>query len=207
MNPRYLVSAALMSAALSGPAMAEDITWSFVGMCENALCKPGGPDATTPASVTATITFSDLTWEALADGGFQASVSDAFDFGYAGPAANLPVGSAPVNSDLSYAYSSTPSVDGIYKFDILWGEGIGGAPALGYLSGGASGWNFGTYLLLGIPPFIPLPIRLDSNSSPIPGQWNVSAVPEPGSLGLLGVGFAGTLAWVSRRRKASLATA
>ena len=207
MKRSSLLGAALFAASLSGQVMATNTVLRFTGLCENALCNAAGANGTTQSTVSATLTLSDLTWDLIATGGYEASVSDAFDFGYLGPNSFLNAGTTQLNGDKSYFYSATPSVDGIYEFNIVWGESIGGAPGQGFLSGNSSGWKWGGYTLLPVGTLgslLPFPYNIHSSS--IPGQWTASAVPEPGVLSLVGIGL-GTLAWSWRRHRASQASA
>jgi PEP-CTERM motif len=205
MNHSNWMGLALVAATFSGQATAADTTLTFSGLCITQNCRGIVADGTTPASVTATLTLSDLTWIARAGGGYEASSSNAFNFGYSGPDSVQPVGTVSVNRSKSYFYSSTPSIGGIYDFDILLGEPVGPAPALLYLSGNSSGWRWGGFSLFPIGGVL-IPFRFDIHRSTILSQWSVSAVPEPASYGLMGFGV-GTLIWLARRRKYGQANA
>lgn len=198
MRSRKWLCLALLGLGLNGPAKAGDVTLMFTGVCNNAACTGDGEDNTPPSAVSATLTLSDLTWEALGTGGYEASVSDAFDFGYTGPGSFLNVGSVPLNGEASYFYSATPSIDGIRDFKIVWGESIAGSPGLGFLSGHSTGWHWGGYTLLPVGDVL-IPAPYNIHSSTRAGQWVVSSVPEPGGFSLLSL-CVGTVAWMARRK-------
>ena len=191
----------LLVAGSHAQAMAGDTVLTFTGPCDNAACKAGGPDGSAPGTVTATLTLSDLTWEALGTGGYEATVSNAFNFGYNGPGSFVRVGDGdPLNGDESHLFSTTPSVSGIHDFMIVWGEPVqgSGAPGLGFLSGDATGWRWGSYSLLQVDNFL-VPLPFDIHRSTQVGQWSVAVVPEPATFGLFGLGL-GLVGWAARRR-------
>lgn len=197
---------AMLLAGWQLQASAADTVITFTGTCENAACTANGANGTVPGSVSATLTLSDLSWQPLATGGYEAAVSNAFNFGYNGPHSFVHVGNGdPLNGDQSYLYSSDASITGIYEFKIVWGqvpEGIT-APGLGFLSGNASGWRWGGYTMLPVGP-ISLPFPYDWHRSSQAWQWSVSSVPEPATYGLfaLGLGLVGAAARLRRSRPA-----
>lgn len=184
-------------------AVAADTVLTFTGACDNAGCRPGGANGTQPGSVTATLTVSDISWQPLASGGYEAIVSNAFNLGYSGPNSFLHVGNGdPLNGDESHLYSTNATVEGIYDFKIVWGEVPQGvnAPGLGFMSGDATGWRWGGYTFLPVGS-ISLPFPYDWNRSSQAWQWSVSAVPEPSTYGLFGLGL-GLVGWAALRRRA-----
>lgn len=179
----------VLAAMVCAQAQAADTVLSFVGTCQNSLCSASGADGSTPATVSARITLSDLTWVASGTG-FEASFTDAKDFAYTGPKAFALPGTSDVAADRSVFFSTTASVDGLRDFDITYAGGSA------FFAGDATGWGLGIYVPLVVGDVI-VPTPLNVESSTLAGQWRVSAVPEPAALGLLGAGL-GLLAWRGR---------
>jgi len=182
----------LLAAMLSVQAQAADTVLSFVGTCQNSLCSASGADGSTPATVLARITLSDLTWVASGTG-FEASFTDVKDFAYTGPKAFALAATSDVVADQSVLFSTTASVDGIRDFDITYAGGSA------YFAGDATGWGLGIYFPLVVGGVI-VPTPLNVESSTLAGQWRVSAVPEPAALGLLCAGL-GLLGWRGRGQR------
>lgn len=190
-----LHAAVLLATLAAAPARAEDTVLTFSGACDNSRCRGNGVDGTTPAHATATITLSDLAWEAAGDG-WVATFSDAFDLGYQGAASFLIPGSTEVDASRTRFFSRSASVDGIVEFDITWGVGGGG-----YLAGDATGWGLGVYSYVDVGG-VPIPLPMNLESSTVAGVWQEAAavVPEPASAGLLSAGLV-LLAWRARHPK------
>ena len=126
----------LLAAVLSVPAQAADTVLSFAGTCQNKLCLASGADGSAPATVSARITLSDLTWVASGSG-FEASFTDIKAFAYTGPKAFALADSSDVVADRSVFFSRSASVDGIVDFDITYAGGSA------YFAGDALGWGWG----------------------------------------------------------------
>jgi hypothetical protein len=194
---------AAVAAVLQAPARADDTVLTFTGTCINARCI-GAADGTPPATVTATLTFSDLSWVAADAGGYEAVASDAFDFSYTGPNSYVRLSDqVPLNGERSYFHSTTASLDGLDDFKLIWGEPVGGlsAPGLGVLSGNATGWRWSGYTFLWVGG-TPLPTTYDIHDSTADWAWSsaaAAAVPEPASAALLALGL-GVVGGAVRRR-------
>lgn len=183
---KTILALSLLIAGLGNAAHAADTVLKFSGTCDNATCSSAGANGTVPATVSAQITLSDLTWVAQ-DNLFAASFTAAKDFSYQGPAKFVHAENSGLMEAKTSFLSKNASVAGITDFDIIFADG--GA----YFAGDSTGFGLGSFVVV----ILPIPINFESSTQA--GLWAVASVPEPESYAMLLAGL-GLLGLKSRRR-------
>lgn len=184
---KSILAISLMIAGLSNSALASDTVLNFFGTCDNDLCTSSGANGTVPATVTASITLTDLTWIAQ-NGVFVADFSSVKNFSYQGPKKFALANTSGVSMAGTEFISSTASVEGMSSFDISYADGAA------FFAGDTTGWGLGFYLATS-GGYLPMNFESSTRS----GQWTVASVPEPESYALFLAGL-GLMGAVARRR-------